>query len=99
MDPQVTPEGSGISLRELGFFNRGQAELNPGASAKTIATAKILAKPGLDIRANGHSENQPVLRPWVATVQARITSRKQIVRLGNNIRARQCSAEVELLRV
>ena len=60
MDLQVTPEGFVISLRELGFFNSGQAELIPGAGDKIITIAKILAKPGLEIRVNGHSDNQPI---------------------------------------
>jgi chemotaxis protein MotB len=60
MDLQVTPEGFVISLRELGFFNSGQAELIPGAGAKIVTIAKILAKPGLEIRVNGHSDNQPI---------------------------------------
>jgi len=60
MELQVTPEGFVISLRELGFFNSGQAELIPGAGDKIITIAKILAKPGLEIRVNGHSDNQPI---------------------------------------
>ena len=60
MDLQVTPEGFVISLRELGFFNSGQAELIPGAGAKIVTIAKILARPGLEIRVNGHSDDQPI---------------------------------------
>jgi chemotaxis protein MotB len=57
---QVTPEGFVISLRELGFFDSGQAELLPGASDKIARIAKILSKPGLDLRIEGHSDNQPI---------------------------------------
>ena len=57
---QVTPEGFVISLKELGFFNSGQAELLPGASDKIVRIAKVLARPGLDIRIEGHSDNQPI---------------------------------------
>ncbi len=60
MDLEVTPEGFVISLRELGFFNSGQADLLPGAGAKIIRIAKILSRPGLEIRVNGHSDNQPI---------------------------------------
>lgn len=56
----VTPEGFVISLRELGFFNSGQADLLPGAGEKVIRIAKILSQPGLEIRVNGHSDNQPI---------------------------------------
>jgi chemotaxis protein MotB len=57
---QVTPEGFVISLKELGFFNSGQAELLPGASEKIVRIAKVLSRPGLDIRIEGHSDNQPI---------------------------------------
>jgi chemotaxis protein MotB len=57
---QITPEGFVISLKELGFFSSGQAYLMPGAAAKIERIAKILAKPGLDIRIEGHSDNQPI---------------------------------------
>jgi chemotaxis protein MotB len=57
---QVTPEGFVISLKELGFFNSGQAELLPGAADKIVRIAKVLTRPGLDIRIEGHSDNQPI---------------------------------------
>jgi len=57
---QITPEGFVISLRELGFFDSGQAELLPGASEKLGRIAKILSKPGLDLRVEGHSDDQPI---------------------------------------
>jgi len=51
---QVTPEGFVISLKELGFFNSGQATLLPGASGKIEKIAKVLSRPGLEIRVAGH---------------------------------------------
>jgi chemotaxis protein MotB len=57
---QVTPEGFVISLKELGFFNSGQAELLPGAAEKIEKIAKVLSRPGLEIRVEGHSDNQPI---------------------------------------
>jgi chemotaxis protein MotB len=60
MNLEVTPEGFVISLRELGFFNSGEAELLPGAGDKLIRIAKLLSRPGLEIRVNGHSDNQPI---------------------------------------
>jgi chemotaxis protein MotB len=57
---QVTPEGFTISLKELGFFNSGHAELLPGAAEKIERIAKVLSKPGLEIRVEGHSDNQPI---------------------------------------
>lgn len=57
---QVTPEGFTISLKELGFFASGQATLLPGAAEKLKRIAKILSRPGLEIRVEGHSDNQPI---------------------------------------
>lgn len=57
---QVTPEGFVISLKELGFFDSGQAELLPGAAGKIEKIARVLSKPGLEIRVEGHSDNQPI---------------------------------------
>ncbi len=57
---RVTPEGFVISLKELGFFNSGQAALLPGAAAKLERIAKVLERPGLEIRVEGHSDNQPI---------------------------------------
>ena len=57
---QVTPEGFVISLKELGFFNSGQAELLPGAADKIERIAKVLMRPDVEIRIEGHSDNQPI---------------------------------------
>jgi chemotaxis protein MotB len=57
---QVTPEGFVISLKELGFFNSGEATLLPGAAAKLQRIAKVLSRPGLEIRVEGHSDDQPI---------------------------------------
>ncbi|HEX4286320.1 MAG TPA: OmpA family protein [Terracidiphilus sp.] len=57
---QVTPEGFTISLKELGFFASGQAKLLPGAADKLKRIAKVLSRPGLEIRVEGHSDNQPI---------------------------------------
>src|ERR1700761_7165789 len=57
---EVTPEGFTISLKEMGFFNSGQAALLPGAAQKIKRIAKVLARPGLEIRVEGHSDDQPI---------------------------------------
>jgi chemotaxis protein MotB len=56
----LTPEGFVISLKELGFFNSGQAVLLPGAAEKIEKIAKILSQRHLDLRVEGHSDNQPI---------------------------------------
>jgi chemotaxis protein MotB len=56
----VTPEGFVISLKELGFFNSGQAVLLPGAAEKIERIAKVLTQHGLELRVEGHSDDQPI---------------------------------------
>jgi chemotaxis protein MotB len=57
---QLTPEGFVISLRELGFFNSGEARLLPGAEEKIKQTGKVLMAHGLELRVEGHSDDQPI---------------------------------------
>ena len=57
---QQTPDGLVISLRELGFFNSGEAKLLPGAAQKLENTAKVLMSHGLELRVEGHSDDQPI---------------------------------------
>ena len=57
---RTTPEGFVISLKELGFFNSGQAALLPGAAEKIQRIAGVLSQHGLDLRVEGHSDDQPI---------------------------------------
>jgi chemotaxis protein MotB len=57
---RVTPEGFVVSLQDLGFFNSGQAVLMPGASGKIRRIATVLAGHGMDLRVEGHSDDQPI---------------------------------------
>ena len=56
----VTPEGFVISLKELGFFDSGQAVLRPGADRKIEQIAKVLSQHGFYLRVEGHSDDQPI---------------------------------------
>jgi chemotaxis protein MotB len=60
MEIRITPEGFVISLRELGFFDSGQAELLPGAGEKIEKIGRILSQHGLELRVEGHSDDQPI---------------------------------------
>jgi chemotaxis protein MotB len=60
VDTRVTPEGFVISLKELGFFDSGQAVLLPGAAVKVERIAKVLSQHGLELRVEGHSDDQPI---------------------------------------
>ena len=57
---RVTPEGFVISLHELGFFDSGEARLQPGAEDKIKRIAAVLTQYGLDMRVEGHSDNVPI---------------------------------------
>jgi chemotaxis protein MotB len=57
---RITPEGFVISLNELGFFDSGRADLLPGAAAKIQRIATVLSQDGLNVRVEGHSDNQPI---------------------------------------
>jgi len=93
---KVTPEGFVISLRELGFFDSGQARLVPGAADKLARIAKVLAKPGLELRVEGHTDNQPIHNAefdsnWELST-ARATSVLLMLVNGNHIDPRHISA-------
>lgn len=60
VEMSVTPEGFVISLKELGFFDSGQAALLPGAADKIKRIASILSQHGLNLRVEGHSDSQPI---------------------------------------
>jgi chemotaxis protein MotB len=55
-----TPQGLVISLREIGFFDSGEAQLLPGAALKIERVGRILKTRGLSLRVEGHSDNQPI---------------------------------------
>jgi chemotaxis protein MotB len=57
---QQTPDGFIISLRELGFFNSGDAKILPEAATKLESTGKVLMQHGLQVRVEGHSDDQPI---------------------------------------
>jgi chemotaxis protein MotB len=56
----VTPEGFVISLKELGFFDSGEAVLRPGAASKIERIATVLAQHGFYLRVEGHSDDEPI---------------------------------------
>ncbi len=60
VDMRVTPEGFVVSLRDVGFFNSGEAVLAPGAAEKIERIADVLVHQGLNIRVEGHSDDQPI---------------------------------------
>jgi chemotaxis protein MotB len=60
---QQTTEGLIISLRDFGFFKSGDATLLPGAAEELRKTAKVLIDHHLELRVEGHSDDQPIHTP------------------------------------
>jgi chemotaxis protein MotB len=57
---QQSRDGLVISLRELGFFSSGGARLLPAAHEPLVRTAKILGAHHVQMRIEGHSDDQPI---------------------------------------
>ncbi len=57
---RVTPEGLVVSLREVGFFNSGQAVLLSNGYKTLTRIATILGGRGFEIRVEGHTDTVPV---------------------------------------
>jgi chemotaxis protein MotB len=57
---QAKREGLVISLRELGFFDSGSAQLRPGSEAAIKRIAAVLATQPNDLRIEGHTDNVPI---------------------------------------
>jgi chemotaxis protein MotB len=60
IEMRVTPEGLVVSLREVGFFASGTAELLPDGQAPLARIARILNAKGFQIRLEGHTDNKPI---------------------------------------
>ena len=57
---QTTPEGLIVHLQELGFFQSGDAALLPEAVQALQRTAQVLREYNLEVRVEGHSDDQPI---------------------------------------
>jgi chemotaxis protein MotB len=53
-------EGLVISLREIGFFDSGSAELRPTSEAAVRRIAQVLLAQSNNIRIEGHTDNVPI---------------------------------------
>lgn len=63
IEMRVTPEGLVLSLREVGFFDSGEARLLPSAIPTLARIAKVLNAHGFDIRVEGHTDDVPIHTP------------------------------------
>jgi len=57
---KATREGLVISLREIGFFDSGSAELRPASEDAVRRMAAMLSAQPNDIRIEGHTDNVPI---------------------------------------
>ncbi len=57
---RVIPDGLVVSLREVGFFNTGEAQLLPEALPVLTHIAQVLAQGGFEIRVEGHTDDVPI---------------------------------------
>jgi chemotaxis protein MotB len=60
VDLRVVPDGLVVSLREVGFFNTGDAQLLPEAEPVLAHIAQVLAEGGYQIRVEGHTDDIPI---------------------------------------
>ena len=83
-----TPEGLVISLREVGFFESGSAEIRASSLPAFERLANLLGESGSDIRIEGHTDNVPIHNSrfasnWdLSTARATATIRLLIVNYG-----------------
>jgi chemotaxis protein MotB len=56
----ATPEGLVVSLREIGFFNSGEATLLAEGKATLTRIAGVLLEKGFQIRVEGNTDNVPI---------------------------------------
>jgi chemotaxis protein MotB len=84
------PDGMVISLREIGFFESGSAEMKPESELALDRIAVLLRERNLRIRIEGHTDNIPIHTPrfssnWeLSTARATEVIRLLIVRDGFN---------------
>ena len=82
---RATPDGLIISLREIGFFDTGSAEMRASSRPAFSRLAALLRESGCDIRIEGHTDNVPIHNPrfasnWdLSTARATATVRLLIV--------------------
>ena len=83
-----TPEGLVVSLREVGFFESGSAEIRASSLPAFERLANLLRESDYDIRIEGHTDNVPIHNDkfssnWdLSTARATTTVRLLLVNFG-----------------
>ena len=57
---RTEPDGLVISLREIGFFDSGSAQIKAGSQAAFARLAELLAQRHCRIRIEGHTDDRPI---------------------------------------
>ena len=57
---RTVPDGLVISLREIGFFNSGSAEIRANSQSAFSRIARLLAQRAYRVRIEGHTDNVPI---------------------------------------
>lgn len=79
---RIGPEGLVLSLREIGFFDSGSAEMRPEAHAAFSRLAEILLSQPHQLRIEGHTDNVPIHTAHFASNWELSTARAtEVVRL------------------
>ena len=60
VEMRLAPDGLVVSLREVGFFNSGEAQPLPGAEKILAHVTEVLGKAGYQIRVEGHTDDVPI---------------------------------------
>jgi len=60
LDLRLTPGGLVVSLREVGFFNSGEAALLPQAEPTLAHVTSVLAAHNFEVRVEGHTDDMPI---------------------------------------
>jgi len=60
VDLRMTPDGLVVSLREVGFFNSGEATLLPQAEPTLAHIASALGASNFEMRVEGHTDDVPI---------------------------------------
>jgi chemotaxis protein MotB len=75
-------DGLVVSLREVGFYDSGSAELRPGSEAAVRRIAEVLRTEPNDVRIEGHTDNVPIHNAQFASNWELSTSRAtEMIRL------------------
>jgi len=60
VDLRATPDGLVVSIREIGFFNSGEAVLLPQAEPTLAHVASALNAHNFEVRVEGHTDDVPI---------------------------------------